>query len=152
MINPAEALDAVEQALGGCKKLLVAIKNSNDLDGRIAFLPQKTEETIQNAFEALAHIATLRQQVAELVAFRPITELTRDIKNEVIFICRIGGDGPIQDTFAGAYCGTGEYEPDWVDCFVNPSANVIPFRDVVEHYTHFCVVPTPPAADGGQGC
>ena len=66
MTNPTQALDAIEQALTDGKKLLVAIKNSNDLDGRIAFLPQKTEETIQNVFEALAHIATLKQQVAEL--------------------------------------------------------------------------------------
>jgi hypothetical protein len=148
MINPAEALDAVEQALGGCKKLLVAIKNSNDLDGRIAFLPQKTEETIQNAFEALAHIATLRQQVAELVAFRethqwqPIDTAPKDGSTFHI------NSGPVP----GNACCSNVEEPG---CGIEWRYNTLRTQgwtnSLTSLATHWQPLPTPPAAEGGQG-
>lgn len=151
--NPTEALDAVEQAL----RIYSDPYNQLNEDGEELRVPDFYAEMDFERFatEALAHLATLKQQVAELVAFREahqwrlITELTRDIKGEVLFIERIGGDSSIEDTFAGTYCDTKEHGEYWFDCFVNPSANAIPFRDVVKHYTHFLVA-TPPAAEGGQ--
>ena len=100
-LNPTEALDAIEKALTDCKKLLVAIKNSNDLDGRIAFLPQKTEEAIQNAFESLSHLATIKQQVAELVAQNTtLIESLEEIVEPVAAMqrrCAALGDGRVID-------------------------------------------------------
>ena len=162
MTNPTQALDAIEQALQGVLPFAKECKhheNNGKYPGKPVFsfndVPL-TFDALNLIPEALAHLATLKQQVAELVAFREahqwrlITELTRDIKGEVLFIERIGGDSSIEDTFAGTYCDTKEHGEYWFDCFVNPSANAIPFRDVVKHYTHFLVAP-PPAAEGGQG-
>lgn len=118
--------------------------------------PSHSNDEGKQAREALTHLATLKQQVAELVAFREahqwrsITELKRGIKGEVLFIYRLGGDGPIEDTFVGEYCDSKEPDHDWFDCFLNPSASAIHFDEAKRDYTHFCVL-SPPAAEGGQG-
>lgn len=146
MTNPTQALDAIEQALQAAHDELCLLARHRRIE-----LPQVD----RNMIETLTHLATLKQQVAELVAFReahqwqPISELKRGIKGEVLFIYRLGGDGPIEDTFVGEYCDSKEPDHDWFDCFLNPSANAIHFYEAVREYTHFCVL-TPPAAEGGQ--
>ena len=136
MTNPTQALDAIEKALTDCKKLLVAIKNSNDLDGRIAFLPQKTEEAIQNAFDALAHLATLRQQVAELVAQNTtLIESLEEIVEPVAAMqrrCAVLGDGTVIDGMMAIALAN---DPNNLKIIAKKALSNV----------------TPPAADGGQG-
>lgn len=144
MTNPTQALDAIEKALTDCKKLLVAIKNSNDLDGRIAFLPQKTEEAIQNAFDALAHLATLKQQVAELVAFREAHQWERPLPSEALYsfagwltgrneavTFSANHESGIAAELVNAFCKANDFD--------SPRDGIWPGN--VKH---------PPAADGGQ--
>ena len=91
----------------------------------------------------------LAEAQANARAWQPISELTRGIKGEVLFIERIAGDSVIEDTFAGTYCATGEHNPEWLDCFVNPSANAIEFNYIKRNYTHFYVF-TPADVQEGE--
>jgi len=63
--NPAEALDAIEQALQGIW---------TDVD------TEEHYKTVPRVTDALAHLATLRQQVAELVAFRE-ARVAKDVED-----------------------------------------------------------------------
>ena len=152
MTNPTQALDAIEQALTDGKKLLVAIKNSNDLDGRIAFLPQKTEETIQNVFEALAHIATLKQQVAELVAFReahewrPIETAPKD-GTEVMLYRPLAYK--THDPVIAIKETSKHNRPPW-DCTVPKGCEPINYTEGACYPSYWQPLPAPPAAEGGQ--
>lgn len=72
--QPTEALDAVEQALRASYKALNTIRARDGspyaFDGRQHESEEYFSELTDLPKQALAHLATLRQQVAELVAFR----------------------------------------------------------------------------------
>lgn len=139
MNNPTEALDAVEQALH-------ALSLSCDTD-TIECTRCGYSEDLKGTYmhdcslSALTHLATLKQQVAELVAFReayqwrPIADEYKDGRPCLL----------TNDNWAGYAVAVGQYKPSDEE-----------FIDAGLHLQHvyppnLCMpLPTPPAADGGQ--
>lgn len=138
-LNPTETLDAIEQAL---QTVLSRYGNERHFgSGRQADEINK-EHTVKLGFETLAHLATLRQQVADLVAFREAHEW-RPISDEY-------KDGRpcllTNDNWAGYAVAVGQYKPsdeEFIDAGLRLQ-HVYP--------PNLCMpLPTPPAAEGGQG-
>ena len=117
----ALALDAVEQALQGIW---------TDVD------TEEHYKTVPRVTDALAHLATLKQQVAELVAFREAHEW-REIETAPTDTI-ISGDVLLWDgemVFIGYYADKG-----WICSFHrNPQ---------VKRPTHWQPLPAPPATQG----
>ena len=70
MANPTEALDAIEQAL---QELLLEYGEARHFDSGRTLDEINKERVIKHGFAGLTHLTTLKQQVAELVAFREVS-------------------------------------------------------------------------------
>ena len=71
-LNPTEALDAIERLVYD-----IAYKRSVGSDDY--------QKAVLRAEEALTHLATIKQQVAELVAFREAHEWERPLPSEALY-------------------------------------------------------------------
>lgn len=76
---------------------------------------------------------------------RPISELSKTIKDEIIFIYRIGGDGPIDDIWAGQYCD--DEESDFHGEWVNPDASQYSLCEIRANFNLF-IIPKPHQEEG----
>ena len=111
MTNPTEAPDAIEQALQ-----------------HVFNITDASCSTIPMLLQALTHLATLRQQEVDLVAFREAVEFLNDVINT--------NSIESQSIEADLELGISE-NVSWAD--------LLPTVKAVEQ------APAPPAADGGQG-
>ena len=143
MTDPTETLDAIEQALqkyASARDFIYLDPENDVIKEGVVF---GAGDSLGNAaFDALSHLATLRQQVAELVAFREAHEW-RPISDEY-------KDGRpcllTNDNWAGYAVAVGQYKPsdeEFIDAGLRLQ-HVYP--------PNLCMpLPTPPAAEGGQG-
>ncbi len=139
-LNPTETLDAIEQAL----RFYTTLVPSRDIvaDTEPCCGPMDGAEFGNRARNGLTHLATLKQQVADLVAFREAHEW-RPISDEY-------KDGRpcllTNDNWAGYAVAVGQYKPsdeEFIDAGLRLQ-HVYP--------PNLCMpLPTPPAAEGGQG-
>jgi hypothetical protein len=129
MTDPAETLDAIEQALQGIW---------TDVD------TEEHYKTVPRVTESLAHLATLKQQVVELVAFRethqwqPIDTAPKDGSTFHI------NSGPVP----GNACCSNVEEPG---CGIEWRYNTLRTQgwtnSLTSLATHWQPLPTPPAAE-----
>lgn len=154
MTNPTQALAAIEQALREAHDELCLLARHRRIE-----LPQVDK----NMIDALAHLATLRQQVADLVAFReahewqPIETAPKEsgFGSMHYILARFYDwqdyeDGPVYKKMAWCHTGTHFSSQGWYLGLrgVNNLAGGAAWLPL-ESPTHYRLIPTPPAAEGG---
>ena len=139
MTDPTETLDAIEQALqkyASARDFIYLDPENDVIKEGVVF---GAGDSLGNAaFDALSHLATLRQQVAELVAFWEAHQW-RDIETAP----KDGGRVLLWHKLWSAPHSGQYYGSHWAHDY-----NFGPWK---YQPTHWQPLPTPPAAEGGQG-